>query len=258
MKSEITKMLIFLKATLLLAAAVFASCKVEVTQDESSVVYTVSYELNGGANPVEVPTTFTAASEDITLPTPEKAGYVFGGWYEKSDFSGSKIEKIRKGSTGDKKFYAKWTIDTPPTDVADLKAESGRNEIILSWKNPLDEDFVKVVIAYEGRSVEASKAEGEMKRITGITNGRHTFTVKAYDAGGNASGGVSVYAWKGAGEMLGTPADASQKQKDTVKASYMDGASGNIKIDGNTIEKTSEVIVVPSGQAATVVTTVFS
>lgn len=252
MKSEITKMLIFLKATLLLAAAVFASCKVEVTQDESSVVYTVSYELNGGANPVEVPTTFTAASEDITLPTPEKAGYVFGGWYEKSDFSGSKIEKIRKGSTGDKKFYAKWTIDTPPTDVADLKAESGRNEIILSWKNPLDEDFVKVVIAYEGRSVEASKAEGEMKRITGITNGRHTFTVKAYDAGGNASGGVSVYAWKGAGEMLGTPADASQKHKDTVKASYMDGASGNIKIDGNTIEKTSEVIVVPSGQAVTI------
>ncbi len=335
MKSEITKLRIFLKAALLFAAVLSASCKIEVSQDEKAgtpAVYSIAYELNGGANPAEVPTTYTKASADITLPVPTKSGYIFGGWYEKADFSGGKTATIKKGSTGNKKFYAQWIAgmytvvfdanggtgtmsaqdfaygtaqnlkantftkpgsvfsgwntkkdgtgarygdkesvsnltaephgsvtlyaqwaeDLPPADVTDLKAESGRNEITLSWKNPSDVDFVKAVITYESESVEVSKAEGETKRITGLSNGKHTFTVKAYDDAGKSSGGVSAYAWKGAGEMLGTPSDPSQKQKDTAKASHLDGSNGNIKIDGNPIAKTSEVIVVPSGEAATI------
>ena len=203
---------------------------------------------------------------------PTKSGYVFRGWYEKSDFTGSKIEKIKKGSSGNKKFYAKWTagsykvifdanggmgsmpaqdfvygtaqtltanafsktgfvfagwntqsdasgvnytdkasvfnltaesggtvtlyavwmLDLPPADVTDLNAESGRHYITLRWKNPADTDFEKVVITNGSQSIEVNKADGETKQIAGLSNGKHTFIVKAYDAAGNASSGVSV------------------------------------------------------------------
>jgi uncharacterized repeat protein (TIGR02543 family) len=71
--------------------------------------YTIHYELNGGTNAKTNSSTYTIESNDITLADPEKEGYTFDGWYGKDDFSGDKITKIAKGSTGDKNLYAKWT-----------------------------------------------------------------------------------------------------------------------------------------------------
>ncbi len=39
-------------------------------------------------------------------------GYSFEGWYESPDYSGNRIREIKKGTTGDKTFYAKWKIKT--------------------------------------------------------------------------------------------------------------------------------------------------
>ncbi|MCR0408130.1 InlB B-repeat-containing protein [[Clostridium] innocuum] len=39
-----------------------------------------------------------------TLAIPIKKGYVFGGWYENADFSGTSVENIEKGYI----YYAKW------------------------------------------------------------------------------------------------------------------------------------------------------
>ena len=69
--------------------------------------YTITYELNGGTNPSNAKTSYTIENE-YTLPTPTKTDYYFGGWYTSSDFSGTAVTKIAKGSTGNKKFYAKW------------------------------------------------------------------------------------------------------------------------------------------------------
>ena len=52
-------------------------------------------------------TTFTVESE-INLPTPEKEGYTFAGWYDNAEFSGEKVTMISAGTSGNKVYYSKW------------------------------------------------------------------------------------------------------------------------------------------------------
>lgn len=45
------------------------------------------------------------------MKNPTKTGYTFKGWYSDSKFK-KKVTKIKKGSTGARKFYAKWVANT--------------------------------------------------------------------------------------------------------------------------------------------------
>ena len=54
------------------------------------------------------PATYTI-EDAVNLPTPEKSGYTFDGWYTDAEFTSSKVETIATGTTGAKTFYAKWT-----------------------------------------------------------------------------------------------------------------------------------------------------
>ena len=56
------------------------------------------------------PTTYNVTSSTITLPTPTKTGHTFGGWYDNSGLTGTAVTQIATGSTGNKTFWAKWTI----------------------------------------------------------------------------------------------------------------------------------------------------
>ena len=85
---------------------------VTVTPKFETISYTIAYELNGGKNPADAPASYTVESDTITLPTPTRTGYKFGGWFEKKDLSGNAVKTIAKGSTGNKKYYAKWTAET--------------------------------------------------------------------------------------------------------------------------------------------------
>ena len=51
--------------------------------------YTITYVLNGGTNHENNPSGFTML-DTINLLSPEREHYVFKGWYEAEDFSGSK------------------------------------------------------------------------------------------------------------------------------------------------------------------------
>ena len=75
-----------------------------------AITYTITYHLNGGSGAEN--STYTIESEDIILPTPTKAGHTFGGWYDNEDCTGEAITKIAQGSTGDKEYWAKWTINS--------------------------------------------------------------------------------------------------------------------------------------------------
>ena len=70
--------------------------------------YTITYNLNGGTNPNNAPTSYNVTTATFNLPTPTKTGYTFEGWYENAEFTGDAVTQIAKGSTGDKTFYAKW------------------------------------------------------------------------------------------------------------------------------------------------------
>jgi uncharacterized repeat protein (TIGR02543 family) len=69
--------------------------------------HTVTWNTNGG---LPVPTQ-TSVEDGGTIEAPAKmtkSGYKFAGWFETSDFSGSKITFPVSGVTGDKTYYAKW------------------------------------------------------------------------------------------------------------------------------------------------------
>ncbi|MDE7168506.1 MAG: InlB B-repeat-containing protein [Clostridia bacterium] len=51
---------------------------------------------------------------ETTLPTPEKSGSTFNGWYTAADLSGGAVTKIEVGTHGNKDFYGEWKSgDTP-------------------------------------------------------------------------------------------------------------------------------------------------
>ena len=85
---------------------------ISVARADKPINYTITYYLNGGTNPTGAPTSYTAESAAITLPTPTQTGYSFAGWYTTSTFSGTKVTTISSGSSGNKNFFAKWTANT--------------------------------------------------------------------------------------------------------------------------------------------------
>jgi uncharacterized repeat protein (TIGR02543 family) len=75
------------------------------------VTYTITYQLNGGANDSRNPSSYTIESANISLNNPTRAGYTFGGWYSDSSLT-TKVSSISKGSYGNKTLYAKWNLTT--------------------------------------------------------------------------------------------------------------------------------------------------
>ena len=73
------------------------------------VTYKITYNLNSGTNNSNNPTSYKVTTSTITLQKPTRRGYTFGGWYTNSNFSGSKVTQIVKGSVGNKNLYAKWS-----------------------------------------------------------------------------------------------------------------------------------------------------
>ena len=72
-------------------------------------VYSITYM--DGKNKIEnlSPVSYIT-TERTDLPTPSKEGYAFNGWYSDADFE-NKVSSIPIGSTEDKIFYAKFTIN---------------------------------------------------------------------------------------------------------------------------------------------------
>jgi uncharacterized repeat protein (TIGR02543 family) len=73
------------------------------------ITYDIVYILNGGTNAPDNPENFTVAADTITLNKPDREGYTFAGWYTNSKYTGSKKEKISKGTAGTVTLYAKWS-----------------------------------------------------------------------------------------------------------------------------------------------------
>ena len=73
--------------------------------------YKITYNLDGGTNAEGNPDGYNAESETITLQSPTKTGYTFGGWYKDSKFE-NKVTEIANGSTGNVTLFAQWTANT--------------------------------------------------------------------------------------------------------------------------------------------------
>lgn len=68
--------------------------------------YRITYKLNGGKNAKSNPAKYSITSS-VKLKNPSRKGYRFTGWYSDSARK-KKVTDIRKGTTGNKTFYAGW------------------------------------------------------------------------------------------------------------------------------------------------------
>ena len=109
------KLTVVIALALVMFACLFAcdSAKNGDTSDNSasdsqaSVVYRITYELDGGT--AENPDNYTEEDE-IVLRNPIKSGYTFIGWTYEGVSEPQMSVKIVKGSKGDKKFTAHWEV----------------------------------------------------------------------------------------------------------------------------------------------------
>lgn len=77
----------------------------------SVVKYKITYHniKKTDKNPNKNRKEYTVSTQTIKLKDAKRTGYRFKGWYTSSSFAPkSKITQIKKGSTGNKKLYAKW------------------------------------------------------------------------------------------------------------------------------------------------------
>lgn len=56
--------------------------KLSLTSNWNIAEYKIDYNLNGGINNNDNPSTYTLFSDDITLKDPTRVGYTFNGWYD--------------------------------------------------------------------------------------------------------------------------------------------------------------------------------
>lgn len=83
---------------------------------QQQTVYTIGYVLNGG----KITGTSVKSYDgtvNIALPKAVRKGYSFAGWYTDSSYK-TKVTALKKGSTGNKTFYAKWTKVSKPSKPA--------------------------------------------------------------------------------------------------------------------------------------------
>lgn len=67
--------------------------------------YTITYELNGGSVSADLPNSYIQEEGIISLPTAEKEGFIFEGWF----INDVKTESIDKSVGGDLVIIAKWS-----------------------------------------------------------------------------------------------------------------------------------------------------
>lgn len=80
---------------------------------------------------------------------------------------------------------------TPPAGITNLTNTVTGSTVILTWDNPLDEDFSHVVITRDGTQIANNISSGTFTETVTVT-GLHTYVVTAIDLSGNQSPGVSI------------------------------------------------------------------
>jgi uncharacterized repeat protein (TIGR02543 family) len=138
-----------------------------------AINYTITYHLNGGEGATDA--TYTVESEAITLPTPVKSGNNFQGWYDNSEFTGSPITEIPQGSTGNKEFWAKWSI---------ISGVESLNGTLRLYPNPVADGKLTIDnILPENGKIEIYNVLGTLAGVYTVTGSRTVIDVSELPAG---------------------------------------------------------------------------
>lgn len=80
--------------------------------------YSLTFITNGGSFIMPAPESYIYGEGFILPENINRDGFTFIGWYETIDFSGSAAAYISTDSSGDKIYYAKWSIDWEVSEIA--------------------------------------------------------------------------------------------------------------------------------------------
>ena len=148
------------------------------TANWNTITYTITYELNGGSVSGN-PSSFTVDSSDITLNNPTKSGATFDGWTGSNGSTPQTTVKLEKGSVGNRKYTANWTVNMYYIDlngkldgVGSTALQNAKAEVVIDGKvaasgvtdyykqHPYGTEYKITVTTDEGYTVKQSIYSG--------------------------------------------------------------------------------------------------
>ncbi len=90
--------------------------------------FSISYNLDGGTLATPNPTSYTSASDDITLNNPTRDGWEFKGWIGTGLEDAQMSVIIPKGSTGHRHYTAVWGTEQLDTDESGAYVINNKND----------------------------------------------------------------------------------------------------------------------------------
>lgn len=204
-------------------------------------VYTITYEDNGGTLLGGIKTEKYSRKSTVSLPIMEKEGFIFAGWYESSDFSGDPVTEIKKGSSGNKTFYARFISSTLYVSQTGNNENNGLTEStalatitkaveqIISYGNIAADYTIKISGTIPGGQIISSSLTTAMATsltLEGVTGKTGDTWVDVLDGGFTSSS-------KGTTLSINTAVPITLKNL-KITGGYQGGGSGaGIKLAGD-------------------------
>lgn len=113
----------------------------------TSIVYSITYNLDGGTNNSNNPSTYTIESS-FTLSAPSKTGYTFLGWF---DNSGNQVTSIATGATGALTLTAKWSANLNSLSVT--SEDTTKGTVAITSGSGYSDEYITVVATPVGDCV---------------------------------------------------------------------------------------------------------
>ena len=98
----------------------------------SADTYTIAYELYGGTNSNQNPSTYTIETNTITFADPTRTGYTFAGWFAESTYN-TQLTSIAQGSHENKTLHAKWTANTYTLTLNQQSGSGGSTTVTATF-----------------------------------------------------------------------------------------------------------------------------
>ena len=112
--------------------------------------YKITYKTQKGKLSGKYKKTYQMITKTFKLPTPKRTGYTFRGW-STSASKFKKVTQIKKGTTGNKTFYAWWkknTSTTTPSKTTTYKAPGLTRKYVVGVDIPAGEYYMKPTHSY--------------------------------------------------------------------------------------------------------------
>ncbi|MBQ4530016.1 MAG: leucine-rich repeat protein [Lachnospiraceae bacterium] len=155
----------------------------EPTKAPQPVKYNINYVANGGTIKGNKVTSYDGKS-NVQLPKIIRKGYTFGGWYIDSSYK-TKVVVLKKGSTGNKTFYAKWIKVNKPSKptISSVKNQKSKQMTVKLKKKISGAKGYQMVYANK-KSFSGKKTvsfTGTSKTVKSLKKGKTYYVkVRAY------------------------------------------------------------------------------